>query len=244
LPGRRLRDINTDRAAIKKGGSNMKRVVCFFIGFMSLVLMTGTYALAIDTVQFRIDMYKDVTSIDETYGIQFSVYGDTLRDAARIFVDGPKGRRIQLNNTLDLNEIFMIARHLPYEDFNRWFPEGVYKLWAVPPAYGRMNADMRHNFPASPEILFPPDGGGDISSSPVILWNTVTNASSLRLTLKNGTDFLLTLDLPVSANSYTVPPGLLKGGVLYELSLEAKATDFDGNGLITTRYSSFTTKAN
>jgi hypothetical protein len=216
-------------------------------GILALVFLVmfgiGTGALAQGQVQMQITMYKDASSAGETYGASFDFYGDDLRKAAKVMIDGPRGKRIWVNNSLKLNRISLSVDSLSFADFDLWFPEGRYLINLTPATLGRVKVEMTHNFPSVPVIISPVEGSVDVSTDPVITWAPVTGINSLRLRLKDDAGFEFGVDLPFNTTSYDVPENLLKPNTRYEVSLDAKMTDSGGNGLITTATISFTTLA-
>jgi hypothetical protein len=216
-------------------------------GILALVFLVmfgiGTGALAQGQVQMQITMYKDASSAGETYGASFDFYGDDLRKAAKVMIDGPRGKRIWVNNSLKLNRISLSVDSLSFADFDLWFPEGRYLINLTPATLGRVRVEMTHNFPPVPVIISPIEGSVNVSTHPVIDWVPVTGINSLRLRLKDDAGFEFGVDLPFNTTSYGVPENLLKLNTRYEVSLDAKMTDSGGNGLITTATISFTTLA-
>ncbi len=216
-------------------------------GILMLVFLSvfgmKPWATAQNNVQMQMNMFKDVSSNGETtYGTSFDVSNDVLKNVVRVFVEGPAGRRIWVNNTLNLNGILLSATNLSSEQFNHWFPEGGYRILLSPPVFGKLVINMTHNFPSTPAVLYPLDGSSGVPTNPIILWAPMTGIDSLRLQLKSDAGFSLGIDLPTNAISYRVPEGLLSPNTQYDLSLGAKkAVDSGGNGLVTTTLSSFTT---
>ncbi len=221
----------------------MKRIIGILALLLFLILAMKTEAPAQD-IQMNINMFKDVSSKGETYGISFGLSGDLLKKVSRVFVDGPRGRRIWVNNTLNLNDVLLSALNLGLDEFNFWFPEGDYKISLSPPGFGKLKVHMTHNFPPTPAVLYPLEGAVDVPTNPVITWAPITGIIGLQLRLKDNTGFVFSTNLPINATSYSVPANLLKPNTGYELSVEAKVTDLGGNnGLITTTIISFTTLA-
>ena len=216
-------------------------------GILALVclLMLGirTGALAQGQVQREITMSKDASSAGESYGVSFDFYGDDLRKVIRVMIDGPRGKRIWVNNSLKLNRISLSVDNLSFTDFDLWFPEGRYLINLTPATLGRVRVEMTHNFPPVPVIISPIEGSVNVSTHPVIAWVPVTGINSLRLRLKDDAGFEFGVDLPFNTTSYGVPENLLKLNTRYEVSLDAKMTDSGGNGLTTTATISFTTGA-
>jgi len=217
----------------------------FFIGALVLLIISGTKtgAVAQNQVLMFVNMYKDVSSAGETYGISFDLSNDALKKVSRVYIKGPRGARIWVNNTLDLNDMVLSAANLSLAEFNRWFPEGNYKISLTPPAYGSLSVPMTHNFPSTPAVLYPLEGSKDVPTNPVISWAPITGIIGLQLQLKDDADFAFSTGLPINATSYAVPVNLLKPNTRYELSLGARTTVSDGNGLTTTTVISFTTVA-
>ena len=221
----------------------MKKCIGMLILISLFVFGMKPCAMAQDEVQMHINMFKDVSSSGEVYGISFDLTGDKLKKVYRVFVDGPRGRRIWVNNTLNLNQILLSSVNLGIEEFNLWFPEGEYKITFSPPAFGKLKVRMTHNFPSTPVIVYPTDGAVDIPVNPVITWGPLTDILSLRLTVKDRAGLEFSIELPTNATSYSLPVNLLKPNTQYELSLQDTVTDFGGNGLTATTLISFTTMA-
>ena len=222
----------------------MKRY--FVLMALVLVMVSGmkTEVAAQDQVLMSIEMFKDVSSaIGETYGIRFDLSGDPLKKVTRVYIQGPKGARIWVNNTLNMNDIVLSAVNLSLDEFNRWFPEGTYRITMTPPVFGKLTAQMSHNFPSTPAILYPLDGSTDVPTNLTINWAPVTGITSLRLILTDGVDSVFSTGLPANTTSFTVPANVLKANTRYELSLQARLTDSLGNGLVTAMRISFTTAA-
>ena len=214
-----------------------------YVGILAAVLFCigGSGAMAQDQVQMHISMFKDVSSKGETYGISFDLSNDPLKKATRVYIQGPKGARIWVNNTLNLNDMLLSAVNLPIDEFNRWFPAGNYKITLTPTSLGSLKSSMTHDFPSTPAILYPLEGSTDVPTNPVITWMPVTGIISLYLQLKDDVGFVFGVNLPINATSYSVPANLLRGNTKYEVSLAAKVADSYSNRLVTTSIISFTT---
>lgn len=213
----------------------MLAMVLFFIG--------GSGVMAQDQVQMHVSMFKDVSSKGETYGISFDLSDDALKKVTRVYIQGPKGARIWVNNTLNLNDMLLSAVNLPIDEFNRWFPAGNYKIMLTPAVFGTLKVNMTHNFPSTPAILYPLEGSMDVPTNPVIAWMPVTGIINLHLQLKDDVGFIFGVNLPINATSYSVPANLLRVNTRYELSLAAKVADSYSNRLVSTSIISFTTLA-
>ncbi len=221
----------------------IKKIFGILALFLLLMLAMKTEAPAQD-IQMNINMFKDVSSKGEAYGISFALSGDLLKKVSRVFIDGPRGRRIWVNNTLNLNDVLLSALNLGSDEFNFWFREGDYKISFSPPGLGKLKVHMTHNFPPTPAVTYPLEGAADVPTNPVITWAPITGIIGLQLRLKDNAGFVFSTDLPINATSYSVPANLLKPNTGYELSLEASVTDLSGtSGLATTMNISFTTMA-
>jgi len=212
---------------------------------LAFLMISGmkTEGMAQEQVLMSIEMFKDVSSNGEAYGIRFDLSGDALKKVTRVYIQGPKGARIWVNNTLNLNDIVLSAVNLSLDEFNRWFPEGTYRITMTPAILGKMTAQMTHNFPSTPTILYPLDGSTGVPTNPTITWVPVAGITDLRLVLTDGFDSVYSTGLPFNATSFTIPANVLKTNTRYELSLQAKLTDSLGNALFTTMGISFTTVA-
>jgi hypothetical protein len=222
----------------------MKKYLIMTALFLFLVLGMKTGVMAQNQALMSVNMFKDVSSNGETYGITFDLSGDVLKKVTRVYIKGPKGARIWVNNTLDLNDMVLSAVNLPLDEFNRWFPEGKYNITLTPKTYGTLSVSMTHDFPSTPAVLSPSEGSTNVLTNPLITWTPLTGIIGLRLQLKDDADFLYRTSLPVNATFFAVPANVLNPNTRYELSLQAKVTDLSGlNGLNTTTINSFTTGA-
>jgi hypothetical protein len=214
------------------------------VAILVFVMVLGAKAgiMAQEKVLISVNMFKDVSTLGETYGISFDLADEVLKKVAQVYVWGPKGARIWVNNTLDLNDISLSAVNLTLEEFNRWFPPGTYRIDIKPMSYGSLTVSMTHNFPPAPAIINPLQGAVNVSTNPIILWAPVTGITSLQLQIRDAADFVLNVDLPVNATSYAVPENLLTPNTRYDLAIRAKAIVSGRSGLTTTSRISFTTK--
>jgi hypothetical protein len=215
----------------------------FLMVALVLLMISGmkTGVMAQNPVLMSVNMYKNVSSAGETYGISFDLSNDALKKVTRVYIKGPKGARIWVNNTLNLNDMALSAVNLSLNEFNHWFPEGNYIFTLSPNIYGTLSVPMTHNFPPTPAVTFPLDGSNGVPTNPIITWAPITGIAGLQLQLKDNADFAFSTGLPINATSYAVPANLLKPNTRYELSLGARTIVSDGNGLTTTTIISFTT---
>ena len=164
----------------------------FLIGVLVLLMISGTKTgvMAQNPAPMFVNMYKNVSSAGETYGISFDLSNDALKKVTRVYIQGPKGARIWVNNTLNLNDMALSAINLPLDEFNRWFPEGKYIFTLSPNIYGNLSVSMTHNFPPTPAVTFPLDGSNGVPTNPVITWAPMTGIIGLQLQLKDDADFV------------------------------------------------------
>jgi len=222
----------------------MKKVFGIWIFFAFIVVLgVNTGVTAPQQVQMNITMFQDVSSNGTSYGISFDLSNDALKNVSRILINGPRGGRITLTNPLNLNDLVLSTDNLSLNDLNRWFPEGDYQILLTPGIFGKLKVHMTHNFPSTPAILSPLDGSVNVPTNPVITWAPITGITGLQLRLTDNAGFVLNMNLPVNATSYSVPTNLLKPNTAYELTLVAQVTDLinGNNGLNTTMTISFTT---
>ena len=116
------------RRFIRMHRRNVRMKKYLVMAALVLLMISGikTGALAQD-VEMHITMLKEVSSNGGTYGISFELSNDVLKKVTRVFIQGPKGARVWINNTLNLNGILLSAANLSLEEFDRWFPEEVIK---------------------------------------------------------------------------------------------------------------------
>jgi hypothetical protein len=218
----------------------MKRLVITLGLTFFLVFALKTSAMAQAEIQKRITMYKNISSLEESFGIQFELWGENLKRVNSLSIRVPNGKRVQFSNRLDFNNFLFSSDNMNLTQFSRQFPEGEYKIDLSPWAYGRFTVNMVYNFP-NLLITSPSDGAPAVPLDQSIEWDPLENIGSLTITIRSASNEL-TNDLPVNATSFT-PPGGLAPSTQYDVSLRAEGIDFEGNRLITTHTISFTTEA-
>jgi Bacterial Ig-like domain len=232
--------MESDRQNGSEGGMKMKKLVITLGLTFFLILALKTGAMAQDEVQKRITMYKNISSLGESYGIDFELWGANLKKVSRFSIRVPDGKRIQFNNRLNFNNFLFSSDNMNSTQFSRQFPEGIYKIDLSPRIYGRFEVNMLYNFP-NPLITYPSDGATDVPLNLTIQWDPLQNIGRLTITIKSASNEL-TNDLPTDATSFT-PNGGLDPNTQYDVSLRAEVIDFEANRLITTLTISFTTGA-
>jgi hypothetical protein len=216
----------------------MKRLVITLGLTFFLVFALKTSAMAQAEIQKRITMYKNMSSLGESFGIEFELWGENFKKVNSLTIRVPNGKRVQFSNRLDFNNFLFSSDNMNFTQFNRQFPEGEYKIDLSPWAYGRFTVNMLYNFP-NPLITSPSDGATGVPLNQPIEWGLLENINSLTITIRSGSNEL-TNDLPVGATSFT-PSSALDPNTQYDVSLRAEVIDFEGNRLITTHTISFTT---
>lgn len=224
------------------------RVALWIFIFM---LTLSTTIMAQDEIEMDIDMLKAVDSQDESYGIEFEVCGDSVKDIRRILILLPNRKRMRLMNTLGLNAYRLEAWGMPYEEFADKFPQGLYRIILFPEIFGSLlNVHMSHDFPTTPEITYPIDGAIDIPLTFTIQWEplySINDKISVSITtadeeIEGPGEIEVLYDLPTDATFCELPDGLLQPNTRYSISVEAEI-DNDGNDLRTRRVIYFTTGA-
>jgi hypothetical protein len=219
----------------------MKRLVITFGLTFFLVFALKTSAMAQAEIQKRITMYKNIASPEESFGIQFELWGENLKKVNSLSIRVPNGRRVQFSNRLDFNNFLFSSDNMNSTQFSRQFPEGEYKIDLSPWAYGRFTVTMLYNFP-NLLITSPLDGATGVPLDQSIEWGRLEeNIKSLTITIRSASNEL-TNDLAVGDTSFA-PSGGWNPSTQYDVSLRAEVIDFEGNRLITTHTISFTTVA-
>jgi len=216
----------------------MKRFAAILSLVFLMIFCLKTSVMAQDEIQTYITMSKDVSSGGELFGIKFDLFGEKLKKVNKVTIRVPQGGKIVLNNQLKFNKFLSASDNMPFDEFNRRFPEGEYDIDFKPKSFGRFKSTMTYNFPNS-VITYPQDGTVNVPTHLTILWEPLTNISDLQISIKTAM-YELSNGLPVGATSFTVYQDL-DPNTLHKVSLQATAVDFQGNALITTHTVSFTT---
>jgi hypothetical protein len=217
----------------------MKRLTIIFGLIFFLILNLKAGANAQDEIQRRIIMYKNISSLGESYGIDFELWGENLKRVNRLSIRVPNGKKIQFSNRLNFNNFLFSSDNMNFTQFNRQFPEGEYEINFSPRWFGKFAVNMIYNFP-DPLISYPSDGDTNIPLNLTFQWDLLENIENLTITIKSLAYELIN-DLPTNATSFTPPLGDLGPNTQYEVSLRAEGIDFEGNRLVTTHTISFTT---
>ena len=141
---------------------------------------------------------------------------------------------------------------VPIEEILRRFPEGRYAVRGCTKDGKRLKgaALFTHDIPSGPVITFPPDGGVVPASNLTITWNHVTTTLDGRPIRRTGYEVIVTKDVPddpngfsrpvlsvhvpLSVRSLTVPAQFLEANTTYEL--EVIVLEFSGNQTLTSLF--------
>ncbi|MBM4064866.1 MAG: hypothetical protein FJ266_04405 [Planctomycetes bacterium] len=85
-----------------------------------------------DDIEIGIQVDKFESSSDEFYDIQFYLEGDTLKNAKKVQIKIPTGKKIELKNTVGLNSLDFEAFDLDNVELEERFPEGNITLRSFP----------------------------------------------------------------------------------------------------------------
>lgn len=184
-------------------------------------------------------------------------------DWQKLCIYDPRGRLIfevepnrQLR-TQSISGIFFESaeppnEEVPIEEILRRFPEGQYSVRGRAKDGRRLTgaAVFTHNIPAAPVITFPQDGGVVPASNLTVMWNHVTTTLDGRPLKRTGYEVILTKDVPddpngfsrpalsihvpPSVSSLTVPNEFLEPGARYEI--EIIVLEVSGNQTITSLF--------
>jgi hypothetical protein len=138
---------------------------------------------------------------------------------------------------------------VPIEEILRRFPEGRYSVQGCTKDGRRLrgSALFTHDIPASPVITFPEDGDVVSAANLTITWNQVTMTIDGRPIRRTGYEVILTKEVPDDPNGFsrpllsvhvppsvtslTIPNQFLEPNTTYEL--EVLVLEFSGNQTIT-----------
>ena len=201
-----------------------------------------------DDIEIGMQVDKIESSSDEFYDIQFYLEGDTLKDAKKVQIKIPTGKKIELKNTVGLNSLDFEAFDLDNVELEERFPEGKYNITLVPKKIGGATFNVAYDFPPTPVVTSPEADAADVSLTLTIEWESLADEDidGLLLILETNDDsddsFELVKFLAADTASFSIPEGLLQSDTEYELDVVAYKS-FDENAYITgVRYINFTTE--
>jgi len=210
-----------------------KFTVIFALAFLFVLGFNNTI-VAQDDIEMDIDMFKDVYSHGEYYGIELDTAGNDVKNVKHLLIEVPNGKRMRLRNTLRLNDIALDACGMSYEEFKNGFPEGEYRIILFPRKYGELRVNMTHDFPQTPIINYPADGDTDVPLNLTIIWEPVIwepvgDVGDVWVEIKGENPQLgeVALDFNVSSDSTSlaIPNGVLLPNSQHELWLTTKNND-------------------
>ena len=189
----------------------------------------------------------EVNATDGDAGLQVFVDAEAWKEMQ---VFSPSGRKIldvltrgRLRN-YGLTELFSESSEPPFDEFplrkfKKLFPEGNYRIVGTTIDGHRLagRARLTHDIPDGPEIITPVDGDVVPPDGLVARWASVAGPAGIdikgyRVIIEREDPLrVLSVDLPPSAASISVPPGFLEPGVEYKL--EVAAIEASGNQTLT-----------
>ena len=199
--------------------------------------------------EFYIEKY--VKTNEEYYHLEFDIDNLLLKEVKKIQLKAPNGKKIEfrVKDKFGFNSLCSEADDLyvSYEDFQKSFPEGEYTFTFTPKKFGSLKVYLKHDFPSTPVIISPKDGGTVSASGFTITWEDVSDdLEGLILHIDDDSSF--ELSIPVTGEtSFVVPDGLLKSNTEYRIELHASrranvSKIYDENcGIVTTQRIDFTT---
>jgi hypothetical protein len=192
-------------------------------------------------------MIVEVNATDGDAGLQVFLDGDPWR---RMTITAPNGRPILAVNTktrlrnYGLTELFSESSEPPFKvfplkKFKRLFPEGRYTFVGTTINGDTLKGKARlsHDIPDGPQITFPAAGSTVPPGSVVATWNAVPEPPKINIVgyraIVEREDPLrvLSIDLPASVTSVTIPQEFLESGTEYKL--EVQAIEASGNQTLT-----------
>jgi hypothetical protein len=192
------------------------------------------------------DLYIEYNATDRDAGLQLSLDNDPAWNGFRL--RDPKGRKLLAVNTrsrlhgFGLGELFLESNEPPFRRFSfgafkRRFPEGKYTFRGRTINGRRLVGSDRfsHRVPRGPKVTFPTKGAQVNRNNVTVTWKPVTKPRGIKIVryIVNMTqgNRELSMDLPPSATSATIPPQFLKPNS--EGGGEVLAREKSGNQTIT-----------
>jgi hypothetical protein len=189
----------------------------------------------------------EVNATDGDAGLQVFLDGEPWRSMT---ITGPSGRTIlavEAKGRLEgygLTELFSESSEpsfdvFPLKRFKALFPEGKYSFAGTTVEGKKVvgQARLSHDIPDGPEIVSPADGAVVAHDDVVARWNPVTTPAGIEvvgyraIVGREEPLRVLSVDLPASVNSVTIPSEFLEPGTEYKL--EVQAIEASGNQTLT-----------
>ena len=218
-------------------------VIAFVVVFLFLTGLLNTELVAKEEIKWGIDHYKYVYPTKEEYAIEFQLATEDTKKLQKALLRLPTGKTMVLKNKFNFNDfaINLKADGLSKEEFVRKYPEGKYQIILYPKQYGNLQVGVIHDFPPTPDITSPQDNDTDVSLTPEIKWSSLSGIDGLILYIKAEGLEEEKFELSTGDTSLDFLDSPLQSGTEYELRLETKDTDGNGNDMITSRVIHFTT---
>jgi hypothetical protein len=196
----------------------------------------------------------EVNGTDGDAGLQFFLDGEPWRSMTisdptrRVIVDVDAEGRLK---DWGLTELFSESNEPPFDEvplaeFNKRFPEGIYKFVGTTVEGERSvgKARLSHDIPNGPEITSPADGAEVPRTNVVARWTASAQPPGIDIVgyrvivTREDPLRVYSVDLPASANRVPIPSEFLESGTEYEL--EIQAIEESGNWTFSTSF--FTVK--
>jgi len=196
-------------------------------------------------VMLGMDLSKNVFSDGETYEIDFDIIGSGVKSVKKVTIKTPKGKKMDLKNTLGLNDMRFEAGNMSYEDYQKNFPEGKYSIMLSPKAFGSETFDVTHDFPVTPVITSPVEGATDVPLTFTIEWESLADEDidGLFLDIEDEAGEEFEKFLTADETSFTIPADMLQANTQYEIGLAAYKNINDVMYIATFRVINITTAA-
>lgn len=191
---------------------------------IAISLLLSTSALKAATLdEFRI--FIEFNDTDQDVGVHVFLDGEDWR-VLKIF--DPRGQEIyhvQATSNLGeigLSELFFEGEEpsleeLPLDEFFAMFPEGKYQIIGrtVDGAKIKISARFSHDIPDAPVVTSPAEGATVDPDHVVISWQPVTTPAGIVIVGYEIIVGSLSVKVPATTTSLTVPPGILESGREY-----------------------------
>jgi hypothetical protein len=192
------------------------------------------------------DLYIEYNATDGDAGLQLGADAESWRRFKLVDTEGKllididaSGR---LRRPFGLSELFLEASEppftkVPFRTFKKRFPRGRYRFRGVASNGRRLVGSDRLSFvvPAAPKVTFPTKGALVDPDGFKVTWEPVTRPAGVKIVtyqvIVNQDDRELSMYLPPSATSATIPGEFLEAGTKTEGELLAR--EKSGNQTIT-----------
>ena len=189
----------------------------------------------------------EVNATDGDAGLQIFVDAEPWKQVTVARPDGQQIVDFRTAGPVDgygLTELFSESSEPPFtqfplERFKELFPPGVYSFAGTTIDGKRLigNATLSHAIPNGPTILAPADGGRVAADAAVVRWELGAQPAAVNIVgyqvvvTRENPQRVLSVDLPASVRSLTIPREFLESRTGYPL--EVLAIDASGNQTLT-----------